>query len=88
MDDYNVIQVLDKIKKEIERGAIPLAVSEIDSTVLLLDRKIAKGNGKRFSELHIPQNSTNKTGVEMELEEMRQKTNEVIRYLNERFPLH
>lgn len=93
MEDYNVIQILDKIKKEIERGAIPLAISEIDSTVLLLNRKIAKANGKRFSELHIVQDlpkniSTETVAMEKDLIETKLKCNEIIRYLNERFPLN
>lgn len=84
MEDQNIIQILDKVKKNLERGVVPLAISEIDATMTLIERKIALSKGKRFLDLHIPQEMPNSTN---ELSETRQKINEIIRFLNERFPI-
>ena len=92
MDDYNVIQVLDKIKKNIDRNAIPLAVGEIETTMIMLERKISLTKGKRFADIHIEQDMVSasiKGDRPLSPEqEMRYKINEIIRFLNERFPLH
>lgn len=91
MDDFNTIQILDKIKKNLERGAVPIAITEIDATISLLERKIALGKGKRFADLHIEQDVINAsvrgdkpTSPE---QETRYKVNEIVRFLNERFPI-
>ena len=92
MDDMNTLQILDKIKKNIERGAVPIAMIEIESTMTMIDRKINLAKGKRFDELHIQQDlplmiSETSMATQKELTETRQKCNEIIRFLNERFPV-
>lgn len=91
MEDINILQILDKVKKNLERGAVPVAISEIDATITLLNRKIALGKGFRFAELHITQDTVNASvrgdkPISQE-DETRYKVNEIIRFLNERFPV-
>jgi hypothetical protein len=90
MEDTNIIQILDKIKKNLERGAVPIAINEIEATITMIERKIALAKGKRFLDLHIPQElPTGTVGLQPqnELSEIKYKINEIVRFLNERFPL-
>jgi len=89
MEDINVIQLLDKIKKNIERGAKPIAISEIDAAITVLERKIALSKGKRFESIHIHQTLPDQleSQTETDILETRQKLNEITRFLNERFPI-
>jgi hypothetical protein len=87
MDDRNIIELLDKVRKNIERGAGPIAVQDINATISLLETKIAKNRGKRFEECHIKQPLPNQKLSEMELDiiDTRQKLNQLIRFFNERY---
>lgn len=92
MEDMNILQILNKIKKNLERGAIPIAVSEIEATITMLERKIVVAKGKRFADLHIEQDVANASlrgdkPISPE-QETRYKINEIIRFLNERFPVN
>jgi len=89
MEDQNIIILLDKIKKLLELGNKPKAILEIETTIIMLERKLAKEKGSRFTSLHIEQELP---GVELSehgkfTEMNRQKINEIIRFLNERFPV-
>jgi len=88
MEDTNLIQILDKIKKNLERGAVPIAINEIEATMTMIERKIALAKGKRFADLHIPQDlSVTPNPLIKNDTEIKHKVNEIIRFLNERFPV-
>ncbi len=78
MEDSNIIIFLDKIDKLIELGNIPKATQEIKFLLLELERKISKNKGKRFQLLP---NQLNPNDVHPKL-------NEIITFLNDRFPLN
>ncbi len=79
MEDINVIQLLDKISKNLQRGAIPIALNDINGTIIILERKMNLSKGERIIPLIIPQDET---PTEIQL-----KLNEVCRFINNRFPL-
>ncbi|MHA2401557.1 MAG: hypothetical protein ACXADH_01080 [Candidatus Kariarchaeaceae archaeon] len=80
MEDQNVIILLDKLKKLVELGAKPKAISEIDGTIAILEKNLTKLRGKLFDELHSPMGADGSND-----EVLRLKINEFIRWANNRF---
>lgn len=89
MEDANVIVFLDKIKKLLELGNKPKAIDEIDGLELLLTRQISLKNGKQFMPITIPQpTETEKANpIFMRDFELAHKINEIIHFLNNRYPV-
>lgn len=89
MEDQNVVIFLDKIKKILELGNKPKAIVELDAVIHVLEKKIRKSKGNRFHLLHIvkhiPGEPTNPEY--QEITKQSQKINEILCFLNERFPL-
>jgi len=75
MDDQNVIIFLDKIKKLLELGNKPKAITEIEAIMEMLTKQITRKNGKLI--LPIPHPVT----------ESENKLNEIIHFINGRFPV-
>ncbi len=87
MDDNNIINFLDSASKNLQRGAVPIVIEDIDKLIhLLLGKKKSKN---RFGLIHIPQLLPGQEEPEAhkELVEMKQKYNEMAIFLNERFTL-
>ncbi len=89
MEDQNVIIFMDKVKKLLEIGNKPQAIIEIDSLMTLLERAQLKKKGKRFLPITIPEaTETEKANpIFMRDFELANKQNEVINFLNGRFPV-
>jgi len=89
MENQNVIIFLDKVKKLLELGNKPKAIIEIDTLITLLERAVLKKKGKRFIPITIPEaTETEKANpIFMRDFELAHKQNEVILFLNERFPV-
>ena len=87
MDDQNVIIYLDKIKKLIELGNKPKAITEIDAIMVMLNKKMARKNGKLFQLIVIPQATETERSnpIFMRDFELGHKMNEILTFLNDRF---
>jgi hypothetical protein len=77
MEDQNVIILLDKIKKLIDLGNKPTAISEIDGTIAVLQKNVNKD--KIFEEIFTQYQLDSNDEV------LRLKVNEIVRWLNNRF---
>ena len=90
MDDNNLIMLLDKIKKNLERGAVPIAIADIDAALLVLQRHVDKAKGKRFQPMVISQMTDveRNNAILQRNFELTKRFNEIVFFLNERFPLH
>jgi len=86
MENQNVIIFLDKIKKLIELGNTPKAISEIEIIIIELERQIRKKQGKIILPLVIPSvhNITKSKSFSLD---NRKKLNEIIHFINGRFAL-
>jgi len=86
MENQNVIIFLDKIKKLIELGNKPKAISEIEIITIQLEHQIRKKQGKIILPLLIPsaQNITKSKSFSLD---NRKKLNEIIHFINGRFAL-
>lgn len=89
MDDQNVLIFMDKVKKLLEMGNKPKAIIDIDTLITVLERAVLKKKGKRFIPITIPEaTETEKANpIFMRDFELANKQNEVINFLNERFPV-
>jgi len=89
MEDQNIILFLDKIKKLIELGNKPKAVTEIESLELVLTREITKKKGKQFIPISVPTpTEADKSNlIIMRDFEICNKVNEIIYFLNNRHPV-
>ena len=84
MEDQNIIIILDKIKKLIELGNTPTAVSEIDTIIVQLEHHIRKKQGKIIIPLPIVSIEEISHSKQFALDN-RKKLDEVIRFINKRF---
>ena len=86
MDNQNVIIFLDKVKKLIELGNKPQAISEIETIIIQLEHQIRKKQGKIIVPLLIPsiQEISNE---KLFCTDNRKKLNEIIHFINKRFAL-
>ena len=89
MEDQNIILFLDKIKKLIELGHKPKAVSEIETLETLLNHQISKKKGKLFLPIVIPEPTETEKANPIFLRdfELANKVNEIINFLNNRYPV-
>jgi len=89
MEDSNILIFLDKIKKLLELGNKPKAILEIDGLELLLSREISRKKGKQFVPITIPPaTETEKANpIFMREFELANKINEIIYFLNNRYPV-
>lgn len=80
---------MDEIKKLLELGNKPKAILKLDTLIIILEREMLKRNGKRFLPLHIPvATETSKTNPLLIRDcEIASKQNEIIHFLNERYPV-
>ena len=84
MEDQNVIIFCDKVKKLIDYGNHPKAVSEIDTLIVELEHKMRKKNGKVILPLPVPEPSQISDEAKFSLD-TRKKQNEIIEFINRRF---
>jgi len=86
MDSQNVIIFLDKVKKLIELGNKPKAISEIETITIQLEHQIRKKQGKIIVPLLIPgvDEISNEKSFSID---NRKKLNEIISFINKRFAL-
>jgi len=89
MEDQNVILFMDKIKKLIELGNKPKAVSEIEALDVLLQKAITRKKGKHFIPLSVPTPTEEDKSnlIIMRDFEIANKVNEIINFLNNRHPI-
>lgn len=89
MEDQNFILFLDKIKKLIELGNRPKAVSEIEALETLLIHQVNKKKGKLFLPITIPEPTETEKANPIFLREfeLANKVNEIINFLNNRYPI-
>lgn len=80
---------MDKIKKLLELGNKPQAIIEIDTLIIMLEKKILKKKGKRFLPLNIPvaTGTSEVNSLFIRDYEIASKQNEIIYFLNERYPV-
>lgn len=86
MDNQNVIIFLDKIKKPIEIGNKPKAISEIETITIQLEHQIRKKQGKIIVPLLIP-SVEEISNEKLFCTDNRKKLNEIISFINKRFAL-
>ncbi len=86
MEDQNVVIILDKIKKLIELGNTPKAVSEIQTIITQLEHHIRKKKGKIITPLPIVSSKEISHSKQFALDN-RKKINEIITFMNKRFAL-
>jgi len=84
MEDNNVIQFLDTAKKNLERGAAPIVIDDIEKLIHELVGKMQKNKGNRIGILHTEQMPPGKTN---DIHQIKQKINEICRFINDRYPL-
>ena len=86
MEDQNIILFLDKIKKLLEIGNKPKAITEIETLETLLVRAVNKKQGKRFLPITIPEPTETEKANPIFLREFEiaNKVNEIINFLNDR----
>lgn len=88
MEDQNVVILLDKFKKLLELGNVPKVITEMDTVILMLEKQLLKSKGSRFQSLHVPDvDSISHPDAEFHTD-TRRKINEIIKFLNERFPVN
>ena len=89
MEDQNIVLFLDKIKKLIELGNKPKAVTEIDALETMLIREINKKKGKLFLPITIPEPTETEKANPIFLREFEvaHKVNEIVNFLNNRYPV-
>jgi len=89
MEDSNVVIFLDKIKKLLELGNKPKVILELDGLILLLTKSISLKKGKQFLPITIPPaTETEKANpIFMRDFELANKINEIIYFLNNRYPV-
>jgi len=74
-----MVLFLDKVMKLLELGNKPKAIIEIHTLISLLERQITKKKGKQI--LPIPIAAISDQDVDL------QKINEIINFINNRFPI-
>ena len=84
MEDQNIIIILDKIKKLVELGNTPTAISEIETIIVQLEHHMRKKQGKIIIPLPIPSIDTISNAKAFALDN-RKKLDEVIQFINKRF---
>ena len=89
MEDQNIVLFLDKIKKLIELGNKPKAITEIEALETLLIREVTKKKGKHFLPIVIPKTTETERANPIFLREfeLAEKINEIIYFLNNRYPV-
>ena len=89
MEDQNVVLFLDKIKKLIELGNKPQAVTEIETLETMLIREVNKKKGKQFLPITIPDPTETEKANPIFLREFEvaHKVNEIINFINNRYPV-
>jgi len=87
MEDSNVIIFIDKVKKLIELGNKPKAITDIELLELELNRAISKKKGKLFTLITVPPPTDTEKANPIFLREfeLANKINEIITFLNGRF---
>ena len=83
MENQNIIIFLDKIKKLIELGNTPTAISEIDTIIVQLDHSVRKKQGKIIILLPIVTIGEISQSKQFALDN-RKKLNEIIQFINNR----
>jgi len=89
MEDTNIVVWLDKIKKKLELGMVPQTIMDIEVLENELLRYIAKKKGVQIVPITIPEpTETEKANpIFMRDFEIAGKTNEIIHFINNRFPV-
>ena len=89
MEDQNIVLFLDKVKKLIELGNKPKAITEIEALETMLVRAINKKKGKHFLPITIPEPTETERANPIFLREFEvaHKVNEIINFLNNRYPV-
>jgi hypothetical protein len=88
MESSNLIQLLDKWIKDLEMNKVPQTLADMQGVISMLKQAEWKKKGKLFEPLHIEQLlDENKLASTPKLEmfETRNKINEIIKYLNDRY---
>ncbi len=84
MEDQNIIIILDKIKKLLELGNTPTAISEIETIIVQLEHHIRKKQGKIIIPLPVVSIGEISYSEALALDN-RKKLNEIIQFINKRF---
>ncbi|KKN76223.1 hypothetical protein LCGC14_0372490 [marine sediment metagenome] len=89
MNDSNIVIFLDKIKKNLEMNKVPQTIADIDTLLILLQRDLLKKKGKQIIPITIPPTTETEKANPIFLREfeLANKLNEIIFFLNERFPV-
>ena len=89
MEDQNILLFLDKLKKNLELGMVPQTISAIEVLETELTRNIAKKKGVQIVPITIPEpTETEKANpIFMRDFEIAGKSNEIIHFINQRFPV-
>ena len=87
MEDQNIIIFLDKVKKLIELGNKPKAVTEIESIMEILQKQINLKKGKVIIPITIPEPTDTEKANPIFLRdyELAGKINEIINLINQRW---
>jgi len=89
IEDQNVIIFLDKIRKNLEMNMVPQTIINIEVLETELKRSMSRKKGKLFLPITIPPPTETERSnpIFMREFEMAHKINEVVIFLNERFPV-
>ena len=78
MEDQNVVVMLDKFKKMLELGNKEKVITDMDVTIHMLEKQVRRKDGKIIETI-----PTTMIGEEPEL--LKQKINQIVIFINDRF---
>jgi len=89
VEDTNVVIFLDKIKKNLEMNMVPQSITAIEVLETELMRHISKKKGKQILPITIPDPTDTEKSNPIFLREfeLAGKVNEIIHFINNRFPV-
>jgi len=89
MEDQNVVLFLDKIKKNLEMNKVPQTITDIEILETVLMKAISKNKGNQIIPITIPEPTETEKANPIFLREfeLAGKVNEVIHFINNRFPV-
>jgi len=89
MEDQNIVIFLDKLKKNLEMNMVPQSITTIETLEIELMRNISKKKGKHILPITIPEPTETERSNPIFLREfeLAGKVNEVIHFINNRFPV-